>query len=372
MKKNRQKMIVAAVAICVLLTGCGGKNRENANGQDITQAESKVRFIKDSMEREVEIPEKVESIVCIGVGTLRYTCYMDAVDLVIGVEDYEQEKTISRPYNYVNYEVFAGLPVIGVKDEPDPELLLGADPDVIMMSSVTGTDADELQKKTGIPVVTISINDKMMDETAYETFRIMGEVYGKEERAGELTDYMDEVKADLERRTGDVPEEEKPDVYVGGVSYKGAHGFEGTEAGYGPFAAIQAKNLADETGQKGAFNVDLEQVLAWNPDILFLDFDGMDLIEEHYRENPEYYSQLKAVQEGKVYSQISYRSSASNLETALADTYYAGTILYPEQFADVDPAGKADEIFRKLLGRDFYGILKENGYEFKEITPGQR
>ena len=56
------------------------------------------------------------------------------------------------------------------------------------------------------------------------------------------------------------------------------------------------------------------------------------------------------MQEGKVYSQISFRSSASNLETALADAYYAACVMYPEQFKDVNPVEKAGEIFEMLLG----------------------
>ena len=63
----------------------------------------------------------------------------------------------------------------------------------------------------------------------------------------------------MDSRTKDIPEEEKQSVYVGGVSFKGAHGFEGTEANYAPFSAIYAKNLANETDQTGAFNIDLEK-----------------------------------------------------------------------------------------------------------------
>ena len=239
-----------------------------------------------------------------------------------------------------------------------------------MMSAYDDGDADTLQNTTGIPVVLVPGSDSMMDEGAYETFRIMGEVYGKEQRAEELIDYMDEIKKDLDTRTSGVPDEEKPTVYVCGVSFKGAHGFEGTEAGYGPLSAIRAKNLADETGQEGPCDIDLEQVLAWNPDVLFVDFSGLPLINEDHAANSDYYSQLKAVQEGNVYSQIPFRSSASNLETALADTYYAASILYPEEFADVDPVEKAGEIFETLLGTDFYGDLKENGYEFRTIEIG--
>ena len=75
--------------------------------------------------------------------------------------------------------------------------------------------------------------------------------------------------------------------------------------------------------------------------------------------------------EGRVYAQISFRSSASNLETALADAYYAATILYPEQFADVDIETKTGEIFEMLLGTNPYPDLKEAGYVFAPITIGQ-
>ena len=245
------------------------------------------------------------------------------------------------------------------------------DPQVIIMTAADDKDANSLQDKTGIPVVVVPGSDTTLDDNAYETIRIMGEVYGKEERAEELTAYLDSVKEDLEARTASIPDADKPTVYVGGVSFKGHHGFEGTEAGYGPFVLIHANNLADSTGQTGAFDIDTEQVLAWDPDVIFLDFNGMALINEDYAKDPDYYQGLTAVREGRVYSQISFRSSASNLETALADAYYAATVLYPEEFADVDPVEKAGEIFTSLLGANPYEDLKEAGYEFRPIQIGE-
>ncbi len=341
-------LLLSVVLGLTAMCGCGSSEAS-------VSAEGETRTITDGAYRQVAIPEKVDSIVCSGVGALRYTCYMQAQDLVIGVEDYEQGKDISRGYSIVNGEQFAKLPVIGANGDPYAEEIITADP-------------DQLQQKTGIPVVVIPGSDGMMDEDAYKTFEILGEVYGKEERAQELTGYMDRTKEDLETRTSQVPEEEKPAVYVGGVSFQGVHGFDGTEAGYGPLAAIKAKNLADETGQRGAFNIELEKVLAWDPDVIFLDFNGMELINENYAENPEYYEQLTAVQEGNVYSQISFRSYASNLDMALADAYYAASVLYPEQFADMDIEEKVTEIFETFLGKDISGELKENGYEFKPVT----
>ena len=328
------------------------------------------RIITDSMDRNVEIPYSVERIVCVGVGALRYTCYVGGADRVVGVEDYETKPGMSRLYNYVNFDLFQNLPVTGTNGEPFVEEIINVDPQVIVMSSYASQDPDELSQKTGIPVVVVPGSDTTLDEKAYVTIRILGELYQLEDRAQDLTAYLKSIQKDLDDRTASIAEDAKPTCYVGGVSFKGHHGFEGTEAYYGPFELIHAKNLANTTDQTGAFNIDVEQVLSWDPEIIFLDFNGMNLINEDYAAHPDFYNALTAVQEGKVYSQISFRSSASNLETALADAYYAACVMYPQQFQDIDPVEKAGEIFTKLLGSNPYHDLEEAGYAFCQITIG--
>ena len=359
--KKLISLILATVLCLGLFAGCATPNGTEDNHRTIT----------DVLGRVVEIPENVESVVCVGVGALRYTCYMGAQDLVIGVEDYEVKAGMTRLYNYVNFDQFKDLPVIGTNGQPYTEEIINLAPDVIVMSKSASVEADDLQAKTGTPVVVVPGSDTTLDQNAYDTIRILGELYGKQTRAAELTAYLENIQKDLDNRTKDIADSDRPTVYVGGVSFKGHHGFEGTEAGYGPFELIHANNLADTTGKSGAFNIDLEQVLAWDPDIIFLDFNGMPMINEDYAKNPDYYNALTAVQEGKVYSQIAFRSSASNLETALADAYYAACVIYPQQFADVDPIAKAGEIFEMLLGVNPYNDLKEAGYEFRPLEIGK-
>lgn len=359
--KKSIAFFLSAVLCLSLLVGCGTTGENTGNTRTIT----------DGTGRQVKVPEKVESIVCVGVGALRYACYVGAQDLVVGVEDYEAKAGMDRLYNYVNFDKFKDLPVIGTNGVPYAEEIIQLAPDVIVMSKYASVEADDLQNKTGTPVVVVPGSDTTLDNAAYETIRILGELCGRQTRAAELTDYLKGIQKDLDDRTKNIPDTEKPAVYVAGVSFKGAHGFEGTESYYGPFELIHANNLANITGQTGAFDIDLEQVLSWDPEIIFLDFNGMSLIKEDYAKNPDYYHSLTAVQEGRVYSQISFRSFASNLETALADAYYAACVIYPEQFQDVDPIAKAEEIFEKLLGVSPYADLKEAGYEFRPIKIGE-
>ena len=107
------KKIVLSLMLCLCLcvVGCGGTGAANSQqGED-------TRIFIDGADREVEIPKKIERTICVDVGALRYTCYMDAQDLVVGVEDYETEQSIYRLYNYVNFEKFKDLPIIGNNGE---------------------------------------------------------------------------------------------------------------------------------------------------------------------------------------------------------------------------------------------------------------
>ena len=135
--------------------------------------------------------------------------------------------------------------------------------------------------------------------------------------------------------------------------------------------AINAKNVADQTGQKIAFTVDLEQVLAWNPEIIFLNPENMDLVNEQYKQNPDFFNELKAVQNNKVYTQLAYNNNYTNVEIALADAYYAGIIIYPDKFKDVSIEKKADEIFEFLLGEKLYSKYVEAGQGFGPLTIGK-
>jgi iron complex transport system substrate-binding protein len=324
----------------------------------------------------VEIPETVETIICLGSGAPRIAAYLGVMDMLVGAEDHDiKGVTVLRDYNVVYQQLLSKLPAVGAgggsgANNGYAEQIIEVQPDVIL-AGFSQEAAEELQNQTGIPVVCVrylSIN--FVDESFYSAMRVFAEVVGAQKRCEEVLKFIDDCKKDLNDRTKDIPDSEKPSVYVGGVSFKGHHGFEGTEAFYGPFALINARNLADTTGQTGAFNIDLEQVLAWDPDIIFLDFNGMSLINEDYAKNPDFYNSLTAVQEGRVYSQISFRSSASNLETALADAYYAACVMYPAQFGDVDPVAKAGEIFEMLLGVNPYEDLKEAGYAFCPIKLG--
>ena len=72
------------------------------------------------------------------------------------------------------------------------------------------------------------------------------------------------------------------------------------------------------------------------------------------------YNSMTAVQTGEVYAVLPHTSMGANYETILANAYYIGKVLYPEQFADIDPAEKADEIYEFVVGVPVYDQLNAN------------
>jgi len=324
--------------------------------------------VTDALGRVHELPDDVSRVICSGSGCLRLLTYLTAQDLAVAVDDIESKRNRfdSRPYAMANPE-FKTMPIFGqFRGQDNPELILTLDPQpqVIFKTFATmGHDPVELQSKTGLPVVVLDAGDLGgRRDRFYASLRLMGQIVGKTERAESLVAYFDAAIADLAQRTADIPGSQRPSVYIGGVAYKGPHGFQSTEPTYPPFLFVQARNLARDEGGAGQdlSNTDVakEKIVAWDPEHLFLDLSTLQMGEEagglyELRTDPAY-ATLTAVREGRVYGVLPYNWYSQNFESILANAYFVGKILYPDRFEDIDPKVKADEIYSFVVGKPVF------------------
>jgi iron complex transport system substrate-binding protein len=363
---------LAALVLFTLAAGCTGTEAgPGGAGETVT--------VTDGVGRAVAVPSSPESVVCSGSGCLRYLVYLQGQDLVVGVDDQEKKNQVreGRPYALAHGSQFKGLPLIGeFRGKDDPEKIIGIGPQVIFRTSVPGTvyatsaaEADKLQERTGIPVVALpygSLRNDVEKAEMYGSLRTMGEVLGKEDRSEEVIAYIEATVADLEARTGDIPEAEQKEVYVGGVSSAGAHGIISTEPAYPPFSWVHAKNVAAGLGTDHA-DVAKEALVDWDPEYLFIDA-GTTQMESggaigELKNDPALQG-LSAAKEGRVYGVLPYNFYSANYETVLANAYFVGKTLYPDRFADVDPAEKADEIYTFFVGKPVFG---EHNSEYENL-----
>lgn len=142
------------MAVCLSFAGCKGNGTTSfQESVDFSSGESgtETRWLVDGAGRRVEIPVTVERAVCVGVGALRYSCYVGAAGYMVGVEDYETKPGMSRLYQYVYFDTLKDLPVIGTNGVPSSEAIIQADPQVIVMSSYASADPDQLSLQTEFP-----------------------------------------------------------------------------------------------------------------------------------------------------------------------------------------------------------------------------
>ncbi|MBN2734090.1 MAG: iron ABC transporter substrate-binding protein [Methanomicrobiaceae archaeon] len=322
--------------------------------------------ITDSLGRTVTVPKSPEKVVCSGSGCLRYLTYLQAQDKIVGVDDIEkrEEPMDARPYFIANPQ-FKEYPLIGeYRGNDDPEKIVALNPQVIFKAGMTASDeADELSEKTGIPVVAVDVGSlSSYRKEMYYSLRTMGTVMGKEERAEEIISFFDEMIDDLNNRTSNVSSSDKITTYIGGIAYRGPHGFQSTEPAYPPFVFVNADNVALSMGTEHA-DVAKEKIIEWNPEILFVDLSTLQTPESNaiteLRDDASY-RLLSAVKSGEVYGVLPYNWYSQNQGSIIADAYYVGKILYPDKFADIDPATKADEVYMFLVGEPVFDELNQS------------
>jgi len=374
--KKYTKITALFLAFMLMFTvaGCTSGTDESSPSPSTADGDGKAgtRTITDMLGREVEIPETIENVVAIGA-TARMLTYAGCADKIVGITDLEKECSPGMPYAYINSDSFSKLTGVapgGVSGEIYDEALATLAPDIIFTSFIEIDQVNTMQAKLNIPVVALSYQG-IFSDSVYDALTLVGDIMGAQDRCTELIAAMKGWQKDLNDRTKDIADADKPSVYAGAVSFRGGHGIEGTYANYPPFTAINAKNVVDEAGKDGALLIEKEKLVVWDPDIIFLTPGNMSLVNEDYKTNPSYYTNLKAVKNGNVYSQIDYNYYGTNIELSIADAYYAGAIVYPKAFSDIDFEKKADEIFKEMLGKPYMQVLKDNGNGFGKITIGE-
>ncbi|WP_300020786.1 ABC transporter substrate-binding protein, partial [Methanoculleus sp.] len=301
------RRIGAALLLAVLLVlsaGCTGAE-QSGGGTGPGPDDAGYRTVVDSRCVEVQVPAKVERVVTVSDGLVESTM------LVLG----EEEKIVGvgssclqRVFNYTyptvggeSYEYRDGMnPVTylspGIRDLTrvgesgaaiNYETLAGLDPDVVILRvgscTLRSMDDEGVQKAIrtiealGIPVVVLKAHpcfDEPDLSTISDEIRIIGSVFGKEEKAGGLADYLESTTRMVVERTKDIPDAGRPTVLIFGASPTsrkagGAGNVKGTNTVESYFIEeiVHAKNAYRNTGSP---TISAEQLLALDPDIIVL------------------------------------------------------------------------------------------------------
>ena len=376
-KIQSHDLSLPAILLLILLIATTGCIQSAAQTENSPKSPATVS-VTDVYGRSVTIPGKVDRVICSAGGPcVRYLVYMDAADTLAAVDsgDHPNSTTTTRDtrsYTLANPQ-FASLPVLGSSTSgANLETFVLVSPQLIFMmgsatnqTGETASPADAMQERTGIPVIAVPSGLYTTPEgraELYSSYRLIGKVMDREERAEELIAYIEATLADLERRTGNIPENEQKTAYIGGLSYGGSHGLMSTQSTYPPFAWVHVKNIANGSVIQTT-DFSKESLIYADPDFIFIDAGTLGVTDEigGFEDiSSPVFAEVKAVKNGDVYATLPYNYRSSNLDTILADAYFVGKIVYPEQFADIDAKAKADEIYTMFVGVPVFDKINAN------------
>jgi iron complex transport system substrate-binding protein len=220
---------------------------------------------------------------------------------------------------------------------PDLERILKLNVDLIVYPKghINITKASE----TGIPTVcpfTDNVVPTSIDEYMGEFKRqilFLGEILGPDAkvRAEKYCKYLDEINAKVLTITSRIPEFNKPKVYYGKST--DVFSTQGNNTIMRWYTELAGGLYLPKDLQKYFVEVNMEQVMAWDPDIILL---GMNGSSEAEKDNPKLKS-LRAYASGKVYNIPvgMFYWDMTSCETALLPLYL-GKKFHPEFFKDWD------------------------------------
>ena len=361
---KRLTALLLALVMPLSLLGCG-----TAPDADLSAPSGDEPVtVTDMIGREVAVtPGSYQRVVCIGAGALRMYSYIGDTALLCGVEDIDNTTlaerpkmfdSVARPYVLAYGSAFAALPSCGVggpnAQAAEAEKILACQPDIIISEYEDVEKADALQQQVGVPVITLRAGvDGVFAEAFPGSLRLLGHLFGREDRAEELISFIETETAEITRRTAGVAEADKPAVYICGLGNWGTTNHLMTSQSYAAFRVANIRNAVTDLGTDGVQAIEAEKFAALGDsmDVMILDAAAVKNIAPLYQEDPTLFDTCTAWRNGEVYLEMAYNAYYTNYEIALLNAWFAAKAVYPDLFADVDMTDKTNEVTEAFLGQ---------------------
>lgn len=349
----KKQFFCIILVLSVLLSGCG---------QGMSGGSTATREFTDSTGRTLTIPAEITKIAITGPLSQVYILPL-AGDMLVGVSnEFSEDAALYLPEAIFTKAEIGQL--YGGKGEMDLEALLAAAPDIVIdigePKGTIGDDLTALTEQTGIPFVHIDATVA----TAPEAYRMLGQLLGREEKAEEIALWCETTYTDISAMMDKVDADGARKTLLYCLGDKGVN-----VIAEGSFHAetinMMSNNLAvvEDVVSGGLGNeVDLEQILVWDPEIIIF---APDSCFEAIADDPQWQS-VSAVAAGNYYKTpygpYGWLSSPPGVQRYLG-MLWLGELLYPE-YTTYDLQEEITEYYKLFYGceltDEMYQALLQN------------
>ena len=354
MRRNNRIIatLLATVISTFMITACGSTKTQETTATsavETTSAETTAstsektgtRTVTDMKGVEVEIPMEVNTYVESWFAHNEVDLMLDRAEgmlITSASPDKFQWMYAICPnfYNATSTEFSADMNL---------EEIIAAKPDVVFGSN---EDYREMFTKAGIPYINcmFSTYDQLK-----QSVKLTAEVLGGDavKIADDYVAYLDERTKWVAERTDTLSDDQRVSVAHGSSVYE--LNFDGANTIIDEWIKLSGgKNAVAEEVEGNLKNISLEQVLAWDPDVLIT---GKPQAQVEQILNDPAWSNLSAVKNKKVYSNPkgAFAWDRYGVDAALQPQWCA-QILYPDLFTDFSIKDEVKKFYSTFLGYD--------------------
>ncbi len=344
--------LLLSLVLLVSLTACGGAPAQ-------TSAPADTITIVDQADFTVELPARVERIVVCDILPLPsvLSVFFDSADKIVGMSGTSMGAAKNGLLGEMYPEILNAETGFIDGSTVNTEELLKLRPDVVFYNA-SRTELGQQLRTAGFPAVAISVNKWDYDciETLNQWIALLSEIFPDNNKTGIVADYSEKVRTLVRDRVASLPDSQRERVLFL-YQYSETNLLTSGKKFFGQWwaDAIGAVNVAQELTTDNSVSVNMEQIYAWNPSLIFITNFTTAGPEDLYNNTVGVYdwSALDAVANRRVYKMPlgMYRSYTPGADTPVTLLWMAKTA-YPELFADIDIIAEAKTYYKEVFGAE--------------------
>lgn len=342
---NKWLAMLLAVVMVLSFAACGKEPTPAPQPEPTTDVTYPVT-VKDMAGREVTLEKQPERIVS-GYYISSSACIaLGLTDKMVGIED----KSAKRPIYKLAAPALIDLPNVGSAKAFDLEACIATEPDLVILPMKQKDTAQTLQEM-GIATLLVLPESH---EQLIEMFTLIGTATNTVKQAEKLISYYNTKLSAVTELTRDIPDDEKPVVYLGSTS---------DILRTAPKEMYQAslittaggKNAGDVLEGSSWTDIDNETFLTMNPDVIVIPTDNFavsspDYTAEDVMNNPTF-SDVTAVKNSAVYQMpVGYEAWDSPVPSGILGTLWMLKTLHPELYPAEQFAADVNEFYTVFYG----------------------
>lgn len=342
---NKWLAMLLAVVMVLSFAACGKEPAPAPQPEPTTDVTYPVT-VKDMAGREVTLEKQPERIVS-GYYISSSACIaLGLTDKMVGIED----KSAKRPIYKLAAPALIDLPNVGSAKAFDLEACIATEPDLVILPMKQKDTAQTLQEM-GIATLLVLPESH---EQLIEMFTLIGTATNTVKQAEKLISYYNTKLSAVTELTRDIPDDEKPVVYLGSTS---------DILRTAPREMYQAslittaggKNAGDVLEGSSWTDIDNETFLTMNPDVIVIPTDNFAVSSPDYTVedvlNNATFADVTAVKNGAVYQMpVGFEAWDSPVPSGILGTLWMLHTLHPELYTAEQFAADADEFYSTFYG----------------------